>query len=159
MSLIVPESIDIASLPSLVLAERKQLPNCAACYLVLEGETVVYVGRSANLRLRWRNYHQKLRHLKNRGTKIKIAWLECSEPSLLPAIEKALIGYFQPELNGRKVDGEIAVIQVMMAPEDKAAFDAWCAAHSTTMSEVIRQQIAPFVKKGSELQRNETKPV
>ncbi len=33
MSLIVPESIDIASLPSLVLAERKQLPNCAASFV------------------------------------------------------------------------------------------------------------------------------
>lgn len=73
MSLIVPESIDIASLPSLVLAERKQLLNCAACYLVLKGETVV--------------------------------------------------------------------------------------AHSTTMSEVIRQQITPFIKEGRELQRDETKVV
>lgn len=60
----------------------------------------------------------------------------------------------------RKLDRKkTEMIQVMVEPEDKAAFDAWCAAHSTTMSEVIRQQIAPFVKKGSELQRNETKPV
>lgn len=59
----------------------------------------------------------------------------------------------------RKLNKKTELVQIMMAPEDKAAFDAWCAAHSTTMSEVIRQQIAPFVKKGSELQRNETKVV
>lgn len=30
-----------------------------------------------------------------------------SDSSLLPAIEEALINYFQPELNGKKVDGEM----------------------------------------------------
>ena len=57
--------INVSSLPLVALAERKRLPNCAACYLVLEGEPVIYVGRSA----------------------IKIAWLECSAPSLIPTIK------------------------------------------------------------------------
>lgn len=59
-----PSEINVSSLPLLALAERKRLPN-AACYLVLEGDPVIYVGRSA----------------------IKIAWLECSDPSLIPTIK------------------------------------------------------------------------
>jgi hypothetical protein len=41
----------------------------------------------------------------------------------------------------------------MVAPQEKAAFDAWCAANSTTMSDVIRQAIAPYVAKGRELEQ------
>lgn len=33
-------------------------------------------------------------------------------------------------------------IQIAIAPDEKAAFDAWCEANSTTMSEVIRREIA-----------------
>lgn len=40
MAVISPEFLDIDSLPSVALVERKQLPSCAAWYLVLEGETV-----------------------------------------------------------------------------------------------------------------------
>ncbi|MFQ3629507.1 MAG: MerR family transcriptional regulator [Cyanobacteriota bacterium] len=43
------------------------------------------------------------------------------------------------------------VIQVAVEPDDKAAFDAWCMANSTTMSEVIRQEIAPYIAKGKKL--------
>ncbi len=95
---IAPESINLAALPSLTLANRKQLPNIATCYLVLDGETVVYVGRSNNLVLRWLGHH-KLKQLKSRETEVKIAWIECSDVSLLPSIERALIQYFKPELN------------------------------------------------------------
>lgn len=38
MSVIAPESINIAELPSLALADRQLLPNGPACYLVLEGQ-------------------------------------------------------------------------------------------------------------------------
>lgn len=47
MLAIDPKSLDVAALPSLALNERKRLPNCAACYLVIEGETVIYVGQSS----------------------------------------------------------------------------------------------------------------
>ncbi len=43
----------------------------------------------------------------------------------------------------------------MVAPDEKAAFDAWCAANSTTMSEVIRSAIAPYIVKGVELRQQE----
>lgn len=153
-SVIALEQIEIATLPFLpLLSERRRLPNVAACYLVLEGETVIYVGRSKNLYSRWRNYHQKGKDLRSRSTQLKIAWIECSNPSLIPALETALIEYFQPELNGKKTKQERAFIQVPINLEDKADFDAWCEANSTTMSEVVRKAIAPYILKGSELRQ------
>jgi hypothetical protein len=50
-------------------------------------------------------------------------------------------------------DKKTELIQIMVAPQEKAAFDAWCAANSTTMSDVIRQAIAPYVAKGRELEQ------
>jgi len=71
--MITPESIDITKLSSLSLADKRYLPTFAACYLVVEEGRVIYVGQSGNLRSRWRNYHPKLKPLRNRGTEIKIA--------------------------------------------------------------------------------------
>lgn len=45
------------------------------------------------------------------------------------------------------------MIQVMVEPQDKAAFDAWCSANSTTMSEVLRRAMAPYVREGQELRQ------
>ncbi len=53
------------------------------------------------------------------------------------------------KLNRKKTE----MIQVMVEPEVKAAFDAWCTANSTTMSEVLRRAMAPYVLKGQELQQ------
>ena len=36
-------------------------------------------------------------------------------------------------------------------PDKKAALEAWCAANSTTMSEVIRTEIAHYIAKGEKL--------
>lgn len=42
-------------------------------------------------------------------------------------------------------------IQVAIEPDEKAAFDAWCAANSTTMSEVIRREISSYITRGKKL--------
>ena len=42
-------------------------------------------------------------------------------------------------------DKKTDLIQVMIAPEEKAAFDAKCAENKTTMSEVIREAIARYM--------------
>lgn len=42
-----------------------------------------------------------------------------------------------------------AMIQVMVFEQDKIAFDAWCMAHGTTMSEVIRKEITPYIESAS----------
>lgn len=42
-------------------------------------------------------------------------------------------------------------VQFAMEGKDKEAFDLWCAANSTTMSDVIKKAIAPYIAKGEEL--------
>ncbi len=42
-------------------------------------------------------------------------------------------------------------IQVAIEPDEKEAFDAWCAANDITMSDVIRKEIASYITKGKKL--------
>ncbi|OWY63676.1 hypothetical protein B7486_51715 [cyanobacterium TDX16] len=44
-------------------------------------------------------------------------------------------------------------IQIVINKEDKAAFDAWCVANSTTMSDIIRREIAPYIAQGQQMQQ------
>lgn len=99
--MIAPEFIDIAKLPSLSLTDRKRLPSVAACYLVLQKETVIYIGRTKNILNRWRG-HQLLSKIKSLPD-IRIAWVQVSDVSILPGVEAALIAYFTPQFN---VEGE-----------------------------------------------------
>ena len=99
--MIAPETINIASLPFLPLANRRDLPNSAACYLVIEGEKIIYVGQAKSLLLRWQGHH-RLKDFKKRKD-VKIAWLIISDESLLREIETALIQWFQPELNAKQL--------------------------------------------------------
>lgn len=57
----------------------------------------------------------------------------------------------------RKLNKKREFIQVTIDPKDKAAFDAWCASNATTMSEVIREAIAPYIAKGSKINQEEIK--
>jgi len=100
-----PATINPLTLPSLSLINRSALPPCPAVYFVREGDRVLYVGRSVNLQQRWITHHRysQLKGLNN----VRIAWLECSDPSLLPEIEAALIEYFQPSLNGELIPFKI----------------------------------------------------
>lgn len=86
-------------LPSLPLNERRSLPKCKAIYFVIDGETVLYIGKTVNLAHRLVNHH-RLNEFKSNP---RVAWLECSDKSLLPELEKALIKYFSPLLNGTKI--------------------------------------------------------
>ncbi|MBD2458428.1 hypothetical protein H6G80_30725 [Nostoc sp. FACHB-87] len=51
----------------------------------------------------------------------------------------------------KKLDRKKDYIQIVIEPDDKAAFDAWCLANGITMSEIIRQEIAPYIAKGKKL--------
>jgi len=97
MSAFTPGQIYLPDLPSLPLNDRQKLPSIACIYFVLENDWLVYIGRSRDLRFRWRQHHRyhDFQDLEN----VKIAWLEISEPSLLHEIEMALIAWFEPYLN------------------------------------------------------------
>lgn len=97
----LPESIDLSSLPSILLSERRKLPHLAGIYIcITPDKAILYIGRSINIAKRWLQHHRypELRVVSD----IRIAWVEVSDASLLPGIETALIKYFSPPLN-RKI--------------------------------------------------------
>lgn len=100
-----PSTINLLALPSLPLTSRSTLPTCPAVYFVLSDDHVLYIGRSCNLQQRWVTHHRysQLKEINN----ARIAWLECSDSSLLPEIEAALIEHFQPSLNGELIPFKI----------------------------------------------------
>jgi predicted DNA-binding protein len=100
--MINPETIELSSLPSLSLLQRKDLPEVSGIYFVINNQGVIqYIGKSINLKQRWQQHHRlsQLEELPD----IKIAWLEVSDHSLLLEIERALIHWFKPSLNRRRV--------------------------------------------------------
>lgn len=88
----------MSELPSLSITEISQLPQCSAIYFVVKDYSVVYIGRAINLADRWSS-HNKWNQIAKLGGEVKIAWLECSDTTLLHEIELALIQYFRPSLN------------------------------------------------------------
>jgi len=135
-------TIDPLALPSLPLGERSQLPNCPAIYFVLDGEQILYIGQTVNLAQRWATHHRwsELKALKSSG---RIAWLECSEVSLLSEIETALINHFAPPMNG-KVSNEVAV-RIFMPNLLRNSFKAVCAKQGKNMSEVVTEFVKDYV--------------
>lgn len=119
------ETINPLALPYLPLLERQNLPECPAIYFVLERERILYIGRSNNLRQRWMSHH-RYNELEKMAGDIRLAWLECSDRSLLPEIERALIKHFQPPLNHSRVL-EAPKKRISRAPlhpySDKLAFE------------------------------------
>lgn len=100
-------AVNPLALPFVLLEQRSQLPATPAIYFAINAiGTIQYIGRSTNLQERWINHH-RYSQLFDMGN-VKIAWLDVSEPSLLPEIEKALIDWFQPRLNGSvcQLDGK-----------------------------------------------------
>jgi len=73
------------------------LPTIPGIYFAIDSQGVVqYIGRSNNIRQRWSQHHRN-RQLKQIGG-VKIAWIEVSDETLLPAIEEALIDWFDPPI-------------------------------------------------------------
>jgi GIY-YIG catalytic domain len=101
MNMIAPESINLATLPSIALENRRTFPQCSCIYIARSGEEILYIGKAINLAQRWRQHHRQA-ELESME-EVKITWLEVSDPGLLPVVEKALIQYFKPQLNGQSV--------------------------------------------------------
>lgn len=86
-------------LPSRTLSERRSLPKCPVIYFIIDGDKVAYIGRTVNLASRLSSHH-RFNEFKSNP---RVAWLQCNDKSLLPDLEKALINYFKPLLNGQKI--------------------------------------------------------
>lgn len=105
----IPQAIDLAQLPSLLLVERAQLPKESGIYFVLEGALVRYVGRTNCLRQRWAAHHRFESYHRQEG--LRIAWLTVSDTTLLPLIEDACIAFFHPRDNNTVIQHQIERVQ------------------------------------------------
>jgi hypothetical protein len=81
---------------------------------------------------------------------IRIAWLECSDASLLVAIEKASIEHFQPSLNRTRVEGEQNTIELVIPKALKMRFKALCVRAERDMSSVGSQLIENWCQQQEE---------
>ncbi|MDV3002448.1 MAG: UvrABC system protein C (plasmid) [Chroococcopsis gigantea SAG 12.99] len=98
-------NFNFLKLPYVTLAERQQLPSCAAIYFAIdENDRILYVGKAKNLMTRWKNHHRlyKLQQL-NQESPVRLAWQVCNEEDL-SEIEKRLITEYQPLLNNTQVE-------------------------------------------------------
>ena len=90
----------------MLLSQRREFPACSAVYLVVgEDQEVFYIGRTVNLRQRWKNHHKYSLFIAI--NRVRLAWLEISDLYLLPPIEEALIRHFKPPHNTARVEQEV----------------------------------------------------
>jgi hypothetical protein len=91
-------SLEPQSLPSVPLNKKSQLPPEPCIYFAIDSQDVIqYIGRTVNAKARWAGHH-RLFDLKLIGG-VRIAYLMLDQ-SLLNEVEKALINWFDPPLNG-----------------------------------------------------------
>lgn len=96
--MIDPQSLDLSALPWIPLDATAGFPAKPGIYFAIDSNGVIqYIGRSKDVRTRWKNHH-RFDDLQAIGG-IKIAYLFFDAPELLPEIESALIAWFDPPLN------------------------------------------------------------
>lgn len=111
---------DLSKLPSLSLSQKDSLPKCPAVYFAVDTKNrVLYVGKAANLLVRWKDHHrQEQLNRINRKTSIKIAWLSCSNDlEVLATTETYFINFYQPLLNKTPVPAKkITPAEIVLQP-------------------------------------------
>ncbi len=96
--MIAPESIKLSELPSVSLNSKDCLPEDAGVYIVFDRKhTVMYVGRSENIRSRWLNHHLCL-DLERIGS-VSVAWIKVDGNLERYVVEAILINWFKPSFN------------------------------------------------------------
>lgn len=89
--------IDLNTLPSLPLTNRKQLPAISAVYFCLDSNgQLLYVGKTVNLQQRWQQHHRYAQLELIEG--VQLAWMSC-EVELLEDTEEDLISLLSPLYN------------------------------------------------------------
>ncbi|BAZ19049.1 XRE family transcriptional regulator (plasmid) [Calothrix sp. NIES-4071] len=49
--------INPSNLPVIPISERRNLPDCPAIYFVMQGNIILYIGRTKSLCRRWLTHH------------------------------------------------------------------------------------------------------
>jgi hypothetical protein len=94
-------NINPNTLPSVAFIEKETLPDCCGIYFVMNGDEILYIGKSVRICNRWKAHHklEMIKSLEN-SDNFRIAWLELKDRTLLDETEIALITHFKPKLNG-----------------------------------------------------------
>jgi GIY-YIG catalytic domain len=105
-------SINPFQLPSVLLAERYDLPEFSGVYFVIGDEEIYYIGSSLNLKRRWisNNHHRYQQLLKIQN--VKISYLEVDYIDSLESVERYCIEHFQSNLNNTLVASDRIRIDV-----------------------------------------------
>jgi excinuclease UvrABC nuclease subunit len=87
----------------LLITELEALPKESGIYKILDNQgTVIYVGQSKNIYIRWKNGHHKLSVIVAEcGVSASIQWVLLPE-WLLNRAESAAICFYQPRLNQKQ---------------------------------------------------------
>jgi hypothetical protein len=140
MNLLAPETINLSSLPALPLAERHRLPDVPGIYFVMDAaDTVHYIGRTKSLWSRWHAHHRRTQF--SGIADLRIAYLIVTDSALLPQIEEALIDYFAPLLNRKKIPSGFATIQVKVSRALRDRLLSKLRARGTTLRAFVGDMI------------------
>lgn len=82
-------------MPFVLFKDRSQFPDVPGVYVVVDADTVLYVGQTVNLHRRWSQHHRGLQ-MRNHH---RIYWREAPRTDL-NTIEDELIERLSPTLNG-----------------------------------------------------------
>lgn len=96
--MIDPQSIDLSALPWVPLSATAGFPAQPGIYFAIDPQNnIQYIGRSKDVRGRWKNHH-RFEDLQAIGG-VRISYLFIEAVDLLPEMEMALISWFNPPLN------------------------------------------------------------
>lgn len=88
-------------LPYVEFSEKTQLPEKSGLYFVIDGDQILYVGKTIHFKRRWAGHH-RYAQIKAMAKNPVIAWLDVEDTRLLDA-ESELIARFKPKLNWTRV--------------------------------------------------------
>jgi hypothetical protein len=89
------------TLPYVDLDDKTDLPSSPGLYFVIDGEALLYIGRSKDLNQRWKGHH-RYKQIKATAKNPQIAFLDCDDETLL-WVERDVINRFNPALNDTRV--------------------------------------------------------
>lgn len=90
------------ALPYVNLDDKTDLPSNPGLYFVIDGKTLLYIGRSKDLNQRWKSHH-RYKQIKAIAKNPQIAFLDVDDEDLL-WVERDVINRFKPVLNDTRVE-------------------------------------------------------
>lgn len=91
--------LDPRTLPSIKISQIKRLPECSGLYFLLLNGVTIYIGKSRNLKSRWKQHHI-LPYVKGFERNLRLHYIPVFYPGVLKDVEIKRIAFEEPLLNG-----------------------------------------------------------